>query len=129
MNNVVAPLKPFNKGLEVANLQGALQFLIERGRLALDPATRDAFQKAFDAERGKQIFGDKATSVLVRLFQAQAHLPVSGEVDAATADALNSALRDLGALDSDPPPGQFLVHGQITYASGKNASGVDGSSL
>ena len=124
MYEEIPPLQPSSQGPEVAKLQEALHLLLDRGRIALDPVTRDTLLKDFGTERGQETFGDKATSVLVRLFQAQYHLPATGDVDAATANAINKVLKDLGALDSAPPSGQFIVRGQVTYASSKNASGL-----
>jgi len=124
MHKVTAPLKTGDQRPEVLNLQDALRLLVDHGKLTVDPATRDALLKAFDVERTQQVFGDKATSVLVRLFQAQYRLPATGEVDTATADLLNKVLKDPGVLESGSPSGQFIVRGRITYASGKNASGL-----
>src|SRR5689334_11303017 len=103
MNKVMAQLKPSDQGSEVANLQDALGLLIDRGRLVLDPAIRDTLLKDFEAERAQQAYADKATTVLVGLFQGQYRLKTSGVVDTATADALNKVLKELGGLEGDPP--------------------------
>ena len=124
MHNVIAPLKPSDQGPEVTNLQAALRLLIDRDKIALDPDTRDALLKDFNAERSRQVYGDKATTIIVSRFQTQYRLKATGMVDAPTAEALNGILTDLGAFESDPPPPEFVVRGHISYASGASAPGL-----
>ena len=87
MNKISFPLGLQSKGSEVADLQAALALL--------------GFTTA-KAEKTNQRFGP-STQAAVSEFQTSRKLPATGEVDEATADALNAVLADKGAFD--PAPG------------------------
>src|SRR5262245_43029724 len=125
MNKIIFPLKVRMKRPEVADLQDALQLLLDRGViLANDERTRPELSAALKAEREKQTY-DRATRDLVSTFQSERRLPVTGEVDEATANALNTLLREWGLLDS--PTGTatsqaFAVRGRLLNSDGSPGS-------
>ena len=99
MNKIVFPLKRQMRGPQVADLQDALQLLLERGRLfADDEGARRELLEALRRERSEQIYGS-ATARLVARFQEEHHLQPTDEVDEPTANALNALLKELGVLD------------------------------
>lgn len=99
MNNVTFPLKPQMQGPNVADLQAALQQLLERGAvLRDDERTRRELASALRREHEAQTFGEASRKV-VALFQKARRIDDSGVVDSATADALNGLLREWGLLD------------------------------
>ena len=110
MNPIITPLKRGMTGQRVADLQDALGVLLDR-RLLLgeDENTRLALAPRLQRERTVQTF-DTATAKLVGIFQETAGQPGTGEVDEATAKALNALLAQLGLLHDavatapvDPP--------------------------
>ncbi len=128
MNQITFPLKLRMKGSEVANLQAALQLLIERGVLLRDDETARGEQTAaLQRELAKTTFGS-ATRKLIALFQAQNQLPAAGEVDESTSEALNAKLKELGAFEDAPPDElpefQHLVRGQVRYEDGLPIAGL-----
>lgn len=130
MEQVTFPLTPRMKGPEVANLQAALHALIDR-RVLLhdDEAARRKLSAALRRELAKSAFGS-ATGKLVGLLQEQHHLHPTGEVDGATAEALNGVLRELGALTPEgvEPGGEkvqpYIVKGMIRDEAGKGVAGL-----
>jgi hypothetical protein len=126
MTKVTFPLKPRMAGPEVGNLQDALQLLLDRAILqASDEATRRELQR----ERTGQTYG-RATSKLVAIFQQESHLVLAGtenegSVDEQTADAINSILRQLGALHDGPSTEEpeYKVSGTVRFADGSPAIG------
>ncbi|MBL0351166.1 MAG: peptidoglycan-binding protein [Dechloromonas sp.] len=87
MNKITFPLNLQVQGPEVADLHEALALL--------------GFAIA-KSEQTKQRFGPTTQAALSK-FQTVQKLAATGEVDAATADALNAVLADMGAFD--PAPG------------------------
>ena len=120
MNKVTFPLKLQIKGPEVANLQEALGFL--------------GFTIA-ESEATNQRYG-ASTRAAVKQFQFAQKMPETGEIDEATAKAINTELADNGVLDpspgggdlppsnpptQDPPPGDdklFSVQGEVVKPDG-----------
>jgi hypothetical protein len=114
MNKITFPLRLQIKGPEVADLQAALALL---------------GSSIAKAEKTNQHFGP-TTQAAVSEFQTSQKLPATGEVDAATADALNEVLADKGAFDpapgggdgptpdlpTDDPP--FSVQGEVVKPDG-----------
>ena len=99
---IIATIKPGESGPQVANLQDALSLLVERGRLTLDdPAVKEKLLLAEGLKRDRQSFGDSGTLYLVRIFQAQQQLNVTGEVDTPTAAATERYLARVGRADGD----------------------------
>jgi hypothetical protein len=107
MNKIIFPLQQRMRGAAVADLQDALQALLDR-RVILrdDDAARRELTAVLQRERADQTFG-MATTKLVSAVQEFRRLGRSGSVDAATAEAINGFLRDAGLLDQPPvgPPG------------------------
>jgi peptidoglycan hydrolase-like protein with peptidoglycan-binding domain len=99
MKPVISPLKSGDHGADVANLQGALLLLIDKGRIQLSAAEAQSFKNRLSQEQQNQTYNG-GTSKAVGIFQQQQHLQPTVVVDAPTADALNQNLKDLGALDA-----------------------------
>lgn len=96
---------------EVADLQDALRLLInQRVLLANDQTAARELARLLTQERATQTFG-RATSKLVSNFQREQSLQASGEVDEATANALNALLKQLDPFDSEPRPRSHIVSG------------------
>jgi peptidoglycan hydrolase-like protein with peptidoglycan-binding domain len=138
MNKITFPLKQRMQGAAVADLQDALQLLLDRSVLLRDDeAARRDISATLRTERAGQTYGD-ATRKLVSVFQAAHRLRPNGVVDEATAAALNAELRELGVLDETPPPlpptppdeeeplpeFQHLVRGVVRYEKGLPIPGV-----
>ena len=99
MTNIIFPLKPQMRGPEVADLQDALRQLLERSAiLGDDEGARRELAAALKREREGETFGD-ATRKLVGIFQKARRIEVSGAIDAATADAPQSAAAALVHLE------------------------------
>ncbi len=89
---VAYPLKLRMRGRKVADLQEALLTFLKRGLiLADDEATRKHLTKGLTSERKKQYFG-RYTRRAVSSFQRARGLRPTGEVDRATAEAMNALL-------------------------------------
>ncbi|WP_169788829.1 Tc toxin subunit A [Vulgatibacter incomptus] len=87
------------KGPEVADLQDALLALLDRGTIfPNDPGSRYEYTKRIQEERTSEFFGDH-TSYVVYTFQKDSGLSASGEVDSATADALNKLFSEGGPVN------------------------------
>lgn len=124
MNNVTFPLKPQMKGPEVADLQDALLQLLERSALlGEDEGARRELAAALKREREAETFGD-ATRKLVGIFQKMRRIEASGAVDAATADALNTLLREWGLLGQANGVATQVVSGEVRREDGVPMRGV-----
>lgn len=130
MDKIISPLKQGMQGVGVANLQDALLLLLEKAVLLVDSAVdRGVAMEQLKNERVLETFG-KMTSRLVARFQEERKLPVSGAVDAATAEAINALLRELGALDDSDRPedpveeDHFFVQGVIRDSERSAVVGV-----
>jgi hypothetical protein len=125
MNKITFPLKDGNRGAAVVDLQDALLLLLER-RFLLDnvPRLRDQLSAALRTEREEQVYKD-ITHNLIGLFQETQQLqPASrGEVDEATANAINAVLRQLGVLSEPPRERAMIVSGQLRLAGGSALKG------
>jgi hypothetical protein len=87
MNKITFPLKLNIQDPTVADLQDALQLCLDRSAvLANDGGARQQLSAALKPERGAQKYCDP-TAKLVSIFQAERHLPPSGDVDGPTANA------------------------------------------
>lgn len=99
MNKIIFPLKRQMRGPKVADLQDALQLLLERGLLfADDEGARRELSQELQRERTAETYGG-ATAKLVSRFQEERRLQPTGEVDEPTANALNALLKELGVLE------------------------------
>ena len=99
MNKIIFPLSLQMRGAAVADLQAALQLLLDRGViLANDEGARRELTATLQRERENQTYGS-VTGKLVSFFQEARQLQASGAVDEATAEALNVLLRELGMFD------------------------------
>jgi hypothetical protein len=114
MKPITPPLRPGDHGAEVANLQEGLVLLLNRQVIQTDPAMRQELLHLLADESQAQVYRD-GTAKPVDIFQHQHHLHSTTEVDPPTADALNAALKELGAFDTPPQDTQKrVVAGQVT---------------
>ncbi|HKZ55346.1 MAG TPA: neuraminidase-like domain-containing protein [Anaerolineales bacterium] len=132
MNKISFPLKLRMKRPQVADLQDALQVLLDRGILLReDGAARRELSAALPRERAEQTYG-ATTRKLVSAFQQERRLlgptgAPSGEVDEPTAKALNALLKELGVLDQPAEPAaprSFVVSGEVRREDGLPMHGV-----
>jgi len=108
MNKITFPLTIGDRGTAVADLQDGLRRRLEKELLlASDPVTRAALAEGLAKECSSSVYGE-VTCRLVVTFQDERRLKPSGEVDEATAAALNAVLDELGAF-SPPGGGQTPV--------------------
>lgn len=120
MNKISFPLKLQMRRQKVADLQDALTVFLGR-RLILqdDEGARHELVEGLKPEREAQRYG-RFTRKSVSIFQRERQLQPTGEVDEATADALNNLLEELGVVS---PAVTYHVDGRV--ASRVSAS-VDG---
>lgn len=98
VNRLVSSLKHGMSESAVADLQDALLECLNRNViLAGDERNKKELLAVLKRERSQQHYGD-ATLKLVAIFQQERNLQASGEVDNATADALNDLLNSWGLL-------------------------------
>ena len=113
MNKITFPLKSRMTGSTVADLQDALQQILERGVILRDDEdTRRELTATLQRERAEQTYG-KATSKLVSVFQEARQLQASGAVDEPTANALNALLKEWGVLEESGTGEVFVVRGRV----------------
>ncbi len=113
MNRIISPLEQGMRGLQLANLQDALQMLLDRGGLGVSDEERRGFNERLRAERTESLYGEM-TRRLVALFQRQqGHPEPSGDVDEQTAGALNALLEEWGLLDEATAPTARVVSGVV----------------
>lgn len=98
MHIIIAPLRPGDKDVEVANLQAGLVLLLNKEVIQLDLGTRTELLNVLESESREQVYKD-ATRKTVSIFQEQHHLTSNGIVESQTAAALNEALHSIGGLD------------------------------
>ncbi len=121
MKIITFPLKQSMQGEAVAGLQDALQVCLDRSViLAADDGARREMSEALRRERTAQRFGS-ATAKLVSLFQQARTLPPIGDVDEATAKALNELLQQFGMLDAAAST-ERRIEGQVTLQHGLPAA-------
>ncbi len=113
MHEITSPLRPGDQGSEVANLQEGLLLLVDRQALQVDAQLVQLTTEEAHAQAYKD-----GTAKVVSEFQSLHHLNSTGTVDDATANALNAALRELGAFGDSPASGPQVVAGQVQAADG-----------
>jgi len=127
MNKITFSLKRQMHGPQVADLQDALKFLLERGLiLGQDEGARRELLAALSAERDRQTYG-RITAKLVGIFQEERRLQSTGEVDEPTANALNALLKELGVLEGGEAAGldvRYTVACRVVDARGKPIAGL-----
>jgi hypothetical protein len=115
MKPVISPLKSGDHGPDVANLQGALLLLIDKGLIQLSPADAKLFKNLLSQEQQGQAYNGGTFKAVV-IFQQQHHLQPTGAVDAPTADAFNQILKDLAP--------QYRVEGRVASRSRAGVGGL-----
>lgn len=115
MQSIQSPINQNSPLATIANLQDALLILIQKGSYPADKVDVFWFADNLRPERDAQKYGD-ITQKLVVIFQEQRQLQVTGEVDEATAQAINVILRGYGVLDEQGGWTQVVdvlnVHGE-----------------
>jgi len=129
MNAVTAPLKLGQKGQLVADLQLALQWLIDHAGVDATDAAKKEYGLLLRREAAVQTFGN-TTAKLVALVQHAAGLAATGAVDDPTAKAINSRVKqtggnvDAGGAGVASADAQTLT-GIALFQRGQPAVGVD----
>lgn len=128
MNKITFPLTQGAQSAALADLQEALQVLLDRELiLANDEAAGREMCEALKPELADQTYGG-ATSRLVSLFQEERRLQARGEADQPTAEALNALLLEWGVLDRTRAPSVFngltMAH---EFRSRGSLSGAEGN--
>jgi hypothetical protein len=113
------------RGTMVANLQEAINFLLDRGVILRDDeGARRELSVALEREHSTQTYGG-ATLKLVGIFQEANHLDVRiGEVEERTAAALNDVLAQLGAFDAPREVQRCVVVGRVTQEDRSSFKGA-----
>jgi hypothetical protein len=123
--NPITPIQRGTQGAAVANLHEGLLFLV-RNQVGISDNDRRTLEQGLASELREQAYKDW-TAHLVSLFQEQLasrfKLIVNGDVDQATADALNKLLAELGAPGNGGPakPPPYTVSGTVRLADGSPA--------
>jgi peptidoglycan hydrolase-like protein with peptidoglycan-binding domain len=92
MNKITFPLQIGSQGLAVNDLQTALHFLLERAVIfPEDEEARQEFSEILPRDQREQTY-EPITAKLVSVFQHQREIEPSGQVDEATAQAINEGL-------------------------------------
>ncbi|MBW4660244.1 MAG: peptidoglycan-binding protein [Drouetiella hepatica Uher 2000/2452] len=92
---IVAPLRIGDRSAEVFKLQTGLILLIDHQLLRLSGDKQNLYERLLQ-EQKEQIYSDY-TVTIISIFQKQSQLNSTGEVDQATADALNQLLQNLNS--------------------------------
>ncbi|HEU4854668.1 MAG TPA: neuraminidase-like domain-containing protein [Nitrosospira sp.] len=118
MKKIISFLKSQMEGADVEDLQAALRrFLNKDLILKDDPEARRELSAKLILAQAAQKF-DEATSKLVRKFQEEHGLEVSGVVDEPTANAMNHLLDELGDSQNGQGGGgkaEFSVKGTVRF--------------
>jgi hypothetical protein len=118
MNKVTFPLKPGMQNAQVGNLQDALRAFLDRlALLGSNPTLRAQIIPKLEQEGISQSYGS-ATKDLVKSFQTERGLPVSGEVDENTSNIMNKVMQELGLLDALDSTNFFIVSGNVKREDG-----------
>src|SRR5258708_735869 len=112
MKPVAYPLNSVDQATEVFNLQEGLALLLTRQAIQTDTTLLQQWLNTWASETHQQVYGE-ATMRAVRAFQDQPRLAPTGAVDAATATALNTVLRDLGAFENTTAGQMRAVAGRV----------------
>src|SRR5215207_5618338 len=113
MNRIIFPLEAGRRGPEVADLQDALQILLDRAVILRDDAgARRELSAMLQRERAEQFYGN-VTIKVVATFQEESRLEPSGNVDEPTARAINAFLQEWGLLDQHAQEQPLVVSGHV----------------
>jgi hypothetical protein len=122
MNKITVPLKLNMQGPAVADLQDALQVCIDReALLARNPTECRGFSILLKPERAEQKYSD-VTGKLVSIFQEERQLAGSGNVNKATANAINRLLDELSVPVEQQR--EFVAKGTVRFFDDSSAVGV-----
>src|SRR5258707_14330340 len=120
MRLITSPMYVDGSYPEIANLQDALLLLLEKNIIEMPDEERAKLIDQVKGEREKGLYSE-ATARAIMLFRARRGLGEKNDVDTPTAETLNKALVELGALDANIP---FVVSGMVQDSDGKALSGV-----
>jgi hypothetical protein len=126
MNRIIFPLEFRMRGPQVADLQEALQLLLDRAVILADNhADRHKLSEALRRARAENIY-EEATQKIVSTFQEERNLEErEGNVGEQTANALNALLKEWGLLDEGAPADNHrMVGGQVRREDGQPLPGV-----
>ena len=113
MNRIIFPLEAGRQGPEVADLQAALQLLLDRGAILRDnESARRELSMGLQRERAERVYGD-VTIRVVAIFQGERGFERSGSVDEPTANAINAFLQESGLLDQDAQDRTRVISGSV----------------
>jgi hypothetical protein len=112
MQPILAPLIPGDQNDNVANLNKALLFFIDKNIIVADQPMVGRFFRFIEMINQDSSSYSDPTQFFVMLFQQQHELEPRGEVDQPTADSMNRFLIELGVLDHS-------VTGQVTNENGE----------
>ena len=116
MRIIAAPVRPGSAADIVRNLADGLRRLLSGQVVRVDQQDVEPYLAGLANDRTAGQYG-RATTKVVAAFQEQHGLPGIGEVDEATATALNEVLRELGAFDV-PDDAEWVVRGEVVGPSG-----------
>jgi peptidoglycan hydrolase-like protein with peptidoglycan-binding domain len=102
MDKIIRPIRAQDHGALVANLQGALLFIVRKRGLTPAGLSLDRWQQELSTELATQSFGTGTSRLLLGLLTSL-NLPRAEFVDEPTAQALNRILDGLGAFSPDVP--------------------------
>ncbi|SFN35978.1 virulence plasmid A protein [Nitrosospira briensis] len=125
MKKIISFLKSQMEGADVEDLQAALRRFLNKGLiLKEDPEARRELSTKLILAQAEQKF-DEATSKLVRRFQEEHGLEVSGVVDEPTANAMNRLLDELGdSQDGQGGEATRSVGGTVRFFDGFPAADI-----
>ena len=118
MNKITFPLELLMQDPEVGDLQAALQLFLDRGIIPIaNEDERRRLSAELQREHTEQTYKE-ITRELVKRFQKQRGLDVSGAVDKPTANAVNALLREWGLLEQPDARRALVVSGHVQREDG-----------
>ncbi|MDM0116720.1 neuraminidase-like domain-containing protein [Variovorax sp. J22R133] len=122
MHPIASPLRPNDTGPQVTNLIEALVFLVNVKVIPLGAQLNDEILAGLEDELARGVYG-RVTTERVKSIRASAGMSIESNVDAPTAELLNTWLRDRQAFDDE---GTFQLLGALVLsdASGRSRANV-----
>jgi hypothetical protein len=118
---IQATIQEDNTGSQVANLNAALKFLIDKDAFSfIGPSELNSLKDQLRSEEPSGFYKGAAVKLVVQ-FKVQSGLGDEGIVDEKTADALNALLKKFGAFGSGT---DFVVPGKVKDARKRPQAGL-----